>query len=122
MNAPSRLRFRREDRLLRKAEFDRVFEAGRRGFAKGLLVFVAESAAGRSRLGLVTSRRFGGAVARNRARRLVREAFRHERAGFVRPLDLVVLPQAGGFPDRMQEVRAALVTAVQRALRSEARR
>jgi ribonuclease P protein component len=117
MTGAPRLRFRREQRLLHRADFDRVFQQGRRVHARGLVVHWMESPAGRARLGLVTSRRFGDAVRRNRARRLVREAFRLDQHS-IPPLDLVVLPQPGAFPDELEPVRAALREALARAARS----
>ncbi len=118
-DAPS-LRFPRERRILSKREFDRVFQAGRRLFAHGLVLYVAESPTGVARLGLVTSRKFGDAVRRNRARRLLREAFRlsqHE----LPALDIVALPQAGRFPDHCDAVRRTLREALQRASRAAPR-
>jgi len=44
-----------------------------------------------NRLGVVTSRRIGNAVARNRARRLLREAFRLHQTEIQRPADLVLV-------------------------------
>lgn len=44
-----------------------------------------------TRLGVITSRRIGGAVVRNRARRLVREAFRIHRARLHGGCDLVII-------------------------------
>ena len=120
MTEAPRLRFRREQRLLHKADFDRVFAQGRRVFARGLVLHALPSPTGRARLGLVTSRRFGDAVRRNRARRLVREAFRLDQAGLP-PLDLVVLPQHGSFPDRLDGVRAALQEALARIARGGGR-
>jgi ribonuclease P protein component len=112
--------FGRERRLLSKRDFDRVFDAGRRAFARGLVVYVDESPAKQPRLGLVTGRRLGNAVARNRARRLLREAFRASLAELP-PLDLVALPQPGAFPDELGAVRIALVEAAARAARSTPR-
>ena len=113
----AKLRFRREQRLLHKADFDRVFEQGRRVYSRGLVMHALPSPTGAARLGLVTSRRFGNAVRRNRARRLVREAFRHDQAQLP-PLDLVVLPQHGSFPDHLEGVRVAMSEAVARLARS----
>jgi ribonuclease P protein component len=117
MTGASRLRFRREQRLLRRADFDRVFQQGRRVYVRGIVLHWMASPAGRARLGLVTSRRFGNAVRRNRARRLVREAFRLDQH-LIPPLDLVVLPQPGAFPDELEGVRGALKEALARAART----
>jgi ribonuclease P protein component len=46
-----------------------------------------------SRLGLAASRRVGGAVIRNRVRRLLREAFRRNRPSEARGFDLVLVPR-----------------------------
>lgn len=113
-------RFRREDRVLRKAEFDLAFEAGWRAFAGGLVIYLRDAGLGRPRIGLVTSRKFGNAVQRNRARRLLREAFRLEQ-GRLPPLDIVALPQPGRFPGSCGEVRVALQDALARARRNTPR-
>lgn len=48
-----------------------------------------------SRLGLTVSRKVGGAVARNRVKRRVREWFRHTRSAFGAPLEVVVIARSG---------------------------
>jgi ribonuclease P protein component len=45
----------------------------------------------RSRLGVITSRKVGGAVERNRARRLLRESFRRHQLELSKPVDLVLV-------------------------------
>jgi ribonuclease P protein component len=46
-----------------------------------------------ARLGITVTRKFGNAVARNRAKRLVREAFRRSAGLFPPGIDLVVIPK-----------------------------
>ncbi len=48
----------------------------------------------RSRLGVIASRRIGGAVIRNRARRLLRTAFRLNQHRLVRPIALILVARA----------------------------
>ena len=79
-------------RLRSGAEFRRVFDKGLRLSGPLFVLVGLENAQGHDRLGLTVSRRVGGAVSRNRVRRLLREGFRRRR---LRPgprgFDLVVL-------------------------------
>ncbi len=77
-------------RVRRKAEFDAAYARGRR-FGNGLFGVIALwNDMGWPRLGLAVSlRACGGAVARNRIRRLIRESFRlHQHS--LPPADLIV--------------------------------
>ncbi len=86
-------------RLLKSAQFDRVF-ARRCSFADGLMiVYFATGESERPRLGLVVSRKCGNAVVRNRWKRALREAFRLAQHDLPRHLDFVVLPKRGAKPD-----------------------
>jgi ribonuclease P protein component len=63
-------------RLSRSADFDRVFRAGRSHAGREFVLYVFPRADEQSsRLGLSVSRKVGGAVERNRVKRLLREAF-----------------------------------------------
>jgi ribonuclease P protein component len=94
---PGRLTLPAQLRLRRKCDFDAAYARGRR-FADGFFTVTASNnECGAPRLGMaVAVRTAGGAVARNRIRRLIRESFRlHQRE--LPPLDLVVgvRPRAG---------------------------
>jgi ribonuclease P protein component len=87
-------RFPRSARLRSKRDFDRVYAVRCKAGDGVLLVFGAANELGLSRLGLSVSRKLGGAVVRNRLKRLLREAFRLERERLPRGLDFVVIPSA----------------------------
>ena len=79
-------------RIRRRGEFQRVFDAGRRAHGRYLTIIAAPAPGPDSRLGIVASKKLGGAVVRNRAKRLIRQVFRTETA-LARPSDLVVIPK-----------------------------
>ena len=88
-------------------DFQRVY--GRRCSASDalLLVFVERNSLGYPRIGLSVSRKVGGAVARNRWKRLLREAFRLARPQLPADVDIVVIPRPGAEPD-LQPLMASL--------------
>jgi ribonuclease P protein component len=89
--------FSKSSRLLKTADFDRVF-ARRNSRGDGLLVvYACENELNQPRLGLVVSRKIGSAVERNRWKRCLREAFRLLQRELP-PLDFVVMPKRSGAP------------------------
>jgi ribonuclease P protein component len=79
-------------RIRRRGEFQRVFDAGRRAHGRHLTIIAAATPGHDSRLGIVASKKLGGAVVRNRAKRLIREMFRTHN-GPEPASDLVVIPK-----------------------------
>jgi ribonuclease P protein component len=79
------------ERLLRRADFLALRRDGRRLEGRAFVVYVrARDTQGR-RLGIAVARKVGGAVARNRIKRLVREAYRRDREALPGGVDVVVI-------------------------------
>jgi len=89
---PKRLGFSRAKRLKQGRDFTRARQVGQRA-VRGCLIanWRCLPAGAPTRLGVVTSRKIGGAAVRNRARRLLREAFRLHQTELTQPMDLVLV-------------------------------
>ena len=87
-----RLRFSRGARIKHGRDFLRTRQEGER-LTNGCLIanWRRLPPGSRSRLGVITSSRIGNAVARNRARRLMRETFRLHQHDLTEAVDLVLV-------------------------------
>jgi ribonuclease P protein component len=104
--------FPKSSRILTRGLFKRAYESGYKVHAKYFTAFVLPNAVERARIGITATRKFGGAVERNRARRLVREVFRKNRWLVPRGVDIVInvkkpLAEAG-YRDLEDDFRAFL--------------
>ena len=70
---------RRGERLQDPSEFQRVYDGGKSYRGSLIVLFVLSLPDLERKAGFVASRRVGNAVSRNRAKRLLREAYRHHK-------------------------------------------
>jgi ribonuclease P protein component len=92
MTAGAGERLPRAARVRRRPEYLSIQNRGRRIGGAHLLLF---GLPGTGRLGITVSRKVGGAVARNRVKRWVRDCFRRARGAFPASFDLVVVARPG---------------------------
>jgi ribonuclease P protein component len=78
-----------------KVDFQNAFKVGVRAADDRLTVWATRNGLGFSRLGIVVGRKYGGAVQRNRIKRLLREAFRVHRNRLPAGMDFICAPRAG---------------------------
>lgn len=116
-------RLRRSDRLRLSRDFQRV---GRQGLRTASRDFVMLISSARSvdrrvasspvrRIGITASRKVGGAVARNRVKRAIREWFRHSRESLPGDVDVVVIARPGAAALSGPELASGLSRLVEQA-------
>lgn len=66
----------KDRRLRRRPEFQHVYDQGHKAHGRYMTLFVLPNSLERTRLGVSATRKIGGAVVRNRAKRRIRELFR----------------------------------------------
>jgi ribonuclease P protein component len=87
--------FAKADRIRRRADIGKVFSSGRRFSCRGLRLHVHATGSGRTRVVFVPVRSYPNAVARNKARRLVRECWRTAKADMAQGFDVAVVLYPG---------------------------
>lgn len=119
--------FPKSKHLLRHADFQRVYQAGRRQFTGNMTVFFLRRtpvsgdpvASDSLRVGFTVGKVLGGSVERNRIKRRMREAVRASWPSMDAPVDVVFHPRKSvlGMPyaEVASEVARGLQLAVQRA-------
>lgn len=105
--------FPKEDRLLSPEDFTRVKRAGKRLSTRSFTLYMLPNGLGRRRLGLSVGSKAGGAVKRNRAKRLLREFFRHNRDLFPESVDVLVTVRSLEHVRKLADVQEELTRALE---------
>ncbi|PKL09427.1 MAG: ribonuclease P protein component [Spirochaetae bacterium HGW-Spirochaetae-7] len=106
-------RFRKAERIRTRREISKVFDEGARWSAKGMRFNVCPNSGADTRAVFVTVRKYGNAVERNRARRVVSECWRLAKSRLVQGVDVVVVIYPD--EDRFDKRQAQLESLIRRA-------
>jgi ribonuclease P protein component len=109
-------RFRPHERIRRRAEFQNVYEHGARVHGRYATVFILANQRTVGRLGIAATKKLGGAVQRNRAKRLIREVFR--RNNIAPGFDVVVVPKRDMLDAALTVLEADYRHSLERRVRS----
>ena len=90
MASASREHFPREHRIAASREFRAIYNAGLKINSASFVLFGRVNNLEHHRLGLTVTRKIGGAVVRNRVKRLFREVFRKSTEEIPRHFDLII--------------------------------
>jgi ribonuclease P protein component len=84
-------RLRKSERVRQRRDYLTVQRSGDKLHLQHLLAFIKPSASSCRRIGITVSKKVGNAVARNRLKRLLREAWRRNKEGFPLGYDVVLI-------------------------------
>jgi len=103
-------RFRKSERIRSRQEINRVFKEGQAWSCRGLRLILMPNASELSRVVFITIKKYGNAVKRNRARRLLSECWRLEKPRIKKGFDIAVLiyQDSDTFKQRQSQLRYLL--------------
>lgn len=95
-------------RLKRRREFNSAWNQGKKYHTDHFIIIIRDNKVGPTRLGITASRKVGGAVHRNRVKRLLREVFRSIYP-FLKPcVDFSIIAKKGSTCLSYEDVQAEI--------------
>lgn len=92
-------------------DFRRLYHRGKSAATKLLVLYAAKNRLGYRRLGITVSTKLGGAVVRNRAKRLLREAYRLHEHELPENWDFILVARSRLLAVKCREAERALLEA-----------
>jgi len=85
--------FKKKERLRLRKNFKDVFEKGGRLINNNFVIIYLRNTMDYNRIGIIVSKKFGNAVARNLVKRYIREIYRTNKTFFPTGYDIVFIPR-----------------------------
>ena len=100
--------------ITKNKEFCRAYARGKAFVHPKLVLYVNKNRLGRTRVGLTATKKIGGAVQRNRAKRVIRAAWRELAPTVPQGYDLIFVARGRTTVCKMQQVRRVMALHLQR--------
>ena len=94
----------KEERIRLKRDFEAIYQEGKRLHTPLFIIFLRRNPVGFPRIAAVAGKRVGGAVARNRVKRLIREFFRRHKERLRPSTDYLIIGKKGAEELKYQDV------------------
>jgi ribonuclease P protein component len=111
-------RFSAAEHIRQRADFELAYDTGAKVTGRFMTLFARANDQTQARLGIAATRKIGGAVVRNRAKRVVRALFRHHKPST--GLDIVVIPRREFLNASYPSLEREFAALVERAVRGGA--
>lgn len=104
--------FGKDDRLSKPFEYKIVLEEGQRAATGHFVIYARRRIDGKKRIGISVGKKVGGAVVRNRIKRIFRETFRLNREKFPHGVDIVVIVRRNEGLKTLKDVESSFVETI----------
>ncbi len=84
---------KRIERIRKKTEFKKIFNSATKINSEKINIYYSKNKSEISRFAVVTSKRLGNAVVRNKIKRSIREVYRRQKGYFHKGIDWIFVPQ-----------------------------